>query len=60
MYNNADLFSNKHESPNAALTQALDTSEYGGRVYGVGGFTTPIVYFYKAKPRRSKMVDTTN
>ncbi|KAL4021604.1 hypothetical protein IC575_020410 [Cucumis melo] len=47
------------ESPNDALTQALDTPEYGGRVRGVGGFITPTVYFHQAKPRNSKKVDTT-
>ncbi|KAL0560430.1 hypothetical protein IC582_000835 [Cucumis melo] len=47
------------ESPNDALTQALGTPEYGGRVRGVGGFITPTVYFHQAKPRKSKKVDTT-
>ncbi|KAL0554411.1 hypothetical protein IC582_008332 [Cucumis melo] len=47
------------ESPNDALTQALGTPEYGGRVRGVGGFITPTVYFYQAKPRKSNKVDTT-
>ncbi|KAA0053555.1 uncharacterized protein E5676_scaffold522G00750 [Cucumis melo var. makuwa] len=47
------------ESPNDALTQALGTLEYGGRVRGVGGFITPTVYFYQAKPRKSNKVDTT-
>ncbi|KAA0046260.1 hypothetical protein E6C27_scaffold284G00640 [Cucumis melo var. makuwa] len=47
------------ESPNDALTQALGTPEYGGRVRGVGGFITPTVYFHQAKPRKSKKVDAT-
>ncbi|TYK30539.1 hypothetical protein E5676_scaffold71G00030 [Cucumis melo var. makuwa] len=47
------------ESPNDALTQALGTPEYGGRVRGVGGFITPTVYFNQAKPRKSNKVDTT-
>ncbi|KAA0059909.1 uncharacterized protein E6C27_scaffold108G002120 [Cucumis melo var. makuwa] len=47
------------ESPNDALTQALGTPEYGGRVRGVGGFITPTVYFHQAKPRKSNKVDTT-
>ncbi|KAA0066224.1 uncharacterized protein E6C27_scaffold21G002460 [Cucumis melo var. makuwa] len=47
------------ESPNDALTQALGTSEYGGRVRGVGGFITPTVYFHQAKSRKSKNVDAT-
>ena len=59
MNNNADPLSNKHESPNDVLTQALGTPEYGDRVCGVGGFITPIVYFHKEKPKMSKKVDTT-
>ncbi|TYK22450.1 uncharacterized protein E5676_scaffold530G00570 [Cucumis melo var. makuwa] len=47
------------ESPNDALTQALGTPEYGGRVRGVGGFITPTIYFHQAKPRKSNKVDTT-
>ncbi|KAL0534130.1 hypothetical protein IC582_028411 [Cucumis melo] len=47
------------ESPNDALTQALGTPEYGGRVRDVGGFITPTVYFHQAKPRKSNKVDTT-
>uniref|UniRef100_A0A9I9EJK5 CACTA en-spm transposon protein n=1 Tax=Cucumis melo TaxID=3656 RepID=A0A9I9EJK5_CUCME len=47
------------ESPNVALSQALGTPEYGGRVRGVGGFITPTVYFHQAKPRKSNKVDTT-
>ncbi|KAA0068061.1 uncharacterized protein E6C27_scaffold238G00090 [Cucumis melo var. makuwa] len=47
------------ESPNDALTHALGTPEYGGRVRGVGGFITPIVYFHQEKPRKSNEVDTT-
>ncbi|KAA0032194.1 transposase [Cucumis melo var. makuwa] len=47
------------ESSNDALTQALGTSEYGGRVRGVGGFITPTVYFHQAKLRKSNKVDTT-
>ncbi|KAL0543802.1 hypothetical protein IC582_018907 [Cucumis melo] len=47
------------ESPNDALTQALGTPEYDGRVRGVGGFITPTVYFHQAKPRKSKKVNTT-
>ncbi|KAL4014338.1 hypothetical protein IC575_026540 [Cucumis melo] len=47
------------ESPNDALTQALGTSKYGGRVRGVDGFITPTVYFHQAKPRKSNKVDTT-
>ncbi|KAL0551968.1 hypothetical protein IC582_011061 [Cucumis melo] len=47
------------ESPNDALTQALGTPEYDGRVRGVGGFITPTVYFHQAKPRKSNKVDTT-
>ncbi|KAL0536443.1 hypothetical protein IC582_025392 [Cucumis melo] len=47
------------ESPNDALTQALGTPEYGGRVRGVGGFITPTVYLHQAKPRKSNKVDTT-
>ncbi|KAL0540416.1 hypothetical protein IC582_024653 [Cucumis melo] len=47
------------ESPNNALSQALGTPEYGGRVRGVGGFITPTVYFHQAKSRKSNKVDTT-
>ncbi|KAL0541528.1 hypothetical protein IC582_021580 [Cucumis melo] len=47
------------ESSNDALTQALGTPKYGGRVRGVGGFITPTVYFHQAKPRKSKKVDAT-
>ncbi|KAL0533264.1 hypothetical protein IC582_030480 [Cucumis melo] len=47
------------ESPNDALSQALGTPEYGGRVRGVSGFITPTVYFHQAKPRKSNKVDTT-
>ncbi|KAA0043051.1 hypothetical protein E6C27_scaffold75G001380 [Cucumis melo var. makuwa] len=47
------------ESPNDALTQALGTPEYGGRVRGVGGFITPTVYLHQAKPKKSNKVDTT-
>ncbi|KAA0039472.1 uncharacterized protein E5676_scaffold169G002870 [Cucumis melo var. makuwa] len=47
------------ESYNDALSQDLGTSEYGGRVRGVGGFITPTVYFHQAKPRKSNKVDTT-
>ncbi|KAL4032724.1 hypothetical protein IC575_005805 [Cucumis melo] len=47
------------KAPNDALTQALGTPEYGGRVRGVGGFITPTVYFHQAKPRKSNKVDTT-
>ena len=49
---NADPLSKKDESPNEPLTQALGTSEYGGRLRGVGGFITPTVYFHTAKPRK--------
>uniref|UniRef100_A0A9I9E738 Ubiquitin-like protease family profile domain-containing protein n=1 Tax=Cucumis melo TaxID=3656 RepID=A0A9I9E738_CUCME len=47
------------ESPNDALSQALDTLEYGGRVRGMGGFIAPTIYFHQAKPRKSNKVDTT-
>ncbi|KAA0058466.1 uncharacterized protein E5676_scaffold606G001800 [Cucumis melo var. makuwa] len=57
--NYADPLSKKDESPNNALTQALGTREYGGRVCAVGGFITPTVYFHQAKPRKSNKVDTT-
>ncbi|KAL0549283.1 hypothetical protein IC582_013764 [Cucumis melo] len=47
------------ESPNDALTQALCTLEYGGRVCGTDGFITPTVYFHQAKRKKSNKVDTT-
>ena len=57
--NYANPLFKKHESPNDAFTQALDTLEYGGQLCGVGGFITSTIYFYKVKSRRSKKVDTT-
>lgn len=48
----------KVEGSNDVLTMALETSEHGGRVRGVGGFVTPSVYFNQPRRRRQSVEES--
>ena len=48
----------KVEGSNDVLTMALETSEHGGRVRGVGGFVTPSFYFNQPRRRRQSVEES--
>ncbi|PRQ24318.1 putative transposase, Ptta/En/Spm, plant [Rosa chinensis] len=45
----------KVDGSNDVLTMALEISEHGGRVRGVGGYVTPTVYFNQPRRRRGNV-----